>query len=121
MADVTIWHNPNCTSSKTAMTLAAGSGVDVEERRYLKDSPSRAELLDVLAILEDPAADLVRKDQRFAELGLDPADYTTAEEVATLLAEEPRLIQRPVLIRGDRAVIGRPRERAEAFLRGDDT
>jgi arsenate reductase len=118
MADVTIWHNPNCTSSKTAMTLAADTGVDVDERRYLKDSPSRDELLALLAILEDPPADLVRKDQRFGELGLDAGDYTTADEVATLLAGEPRLIQRPVLIRGGRAVIGRPRERAEAFLRG---
>ena len=118
MADLTIWHNPNCSSSRTAMALAADSGIDVGERRYLKDAPSRDELAALLAILEDPPADLVRKDQRFEELGLDPADYTTADAVATLLADEPRLIQRPVLIRGDRGVIGRPKERAEAFLRG---
>jgi arsenate reductase len=118
MADTTIWHNPGCSTSRHAMDTAAALGVEIAERRYLSDSPDRAELLALMEILDDPPADLVRKDQRFQSLGLDEADYRTAEQVADLLASEPRLIQRPVLIRGDRAIIGRPKDRAEEFLAG---
>ena len=68
--------------------------------------------------LEDPPADLVRKDPYFKDLGLDAADYTTPEAVADLLVEHPRLMQRPVLVRGDRAIIGRPKDRCRRFLAG---
>jgi len=53
---------------------------------------------------------MVRKDSHFKELGLDAADYTTAETVLDLLMEHPKLMQRPILVRGDKAVIGRPSE-----------
>jgi len=118
MADTTIWHNPACSTSRHAMDTASDLGVDVDERRYLSDSPDRTELLALMEILVDPPADLVRKDQRFASMGLDPDDYRTPEQVADLLVSEPRLIQRPVLIRGDTAIIGRPKDRAQAFLAG---
>jgi arsenate reductase len=59
---------------------------------------------------------LVRKDPFFASLGLAAADYTTPQAVADLLVEHPRLMQRPVLVRGDRAIIGRPKDRVDAFL-----
>jgi arsenate reductase len=61
-------------------------------------------------------ADLVRKDSRFQTLGLDPADYTEADAVVDLLVREPALLQRPVIIRGRRAIIGRPKDRVRAFL-----
>jgi arsenate reductase len=69
-----------------------------------------------VAILEDPVEDLVRKDSQFARLGLDEADYRTPEAVAELLARYPRLMQRPVLVAGDRAIIGRPKGRVAHFL-----
>ena len=68
--------------------------------------------------VEDPPADLVRKDGFFADQGLDAADYTSPEAVADLLVAHPRLMQRPVLVRGDRAIIGRPKDRVPAFLAG---
>ena len=76
----------------------------------------RAALLALLGKLEDPPADLVRKDPFFGQLGLDADDYTTPDAVADLLVEHPRLMQRPVLIKGDRAIIGRPKDRVRAFL-----
>jgi arsenate reductase len=58
----------------------------------------------------------VRKDSQFAKLGLDAADYTTAEPVIELLLQRPRLMQRPVIERGNRAIIGRPKDRVTSFL-----
>ena len=84
--------------------------------QYLKKPLTRDELLDLIDKLEDPAAELVRKDGFFKDLGLSADDYTTPEAVADLLVEHPRLMQRPVLVRGDRAIIGRPRDRVAKFL-----
>lgn len=113
---ITIWHNPNCSTSKHALARAEALGVEVDVRPYLKRPPSRAELVDVLAKLDSPPSDLVRRDARFAQLGLSDADVATPEQVADVLAETPALIQRPVLIAGDRAVIGRPKDIVDPFL-----
>jgi arsenate reductase (glutaredoxin) len=118
VAALTILHNPRCSTSRHAMDAVEAAGADAEVVQYLKTPLDRAALLDLLAKLEDPPADLVRKDGHFAELGLDAADYTTPESVADLLIEHPRLMQRPVLVRGDRAIIGRPKDRVPAFLEG---
>ena len=59
-----------------------------------------------------------RKDGFFKDQGLDADDYTTPEAVADLLVEHPRLMQRPVLVKGDRAIIGRPKDRVAAFIAG---
>ena len=116
---VTIWHNPNCSTSKHALETAKGLGVDVDVRQYLKRSPTRDELAAVLDTLEDEPSALVRKDRRFADLGLSDADVATAEQVADVLAANPALIQRPVLIDGARAIIGRPKDRVAPFLQGE--
>jgi arsenate reductase (glutaredoxin) len=116
MSDVTLLHNPNCSTSKSAVEVAKGSGKDVEVVQYLKQPLDKAQLLDLIGKLEDPPADLVRKDPYFKEQGLNADDYVTAEAVADLLVEHPRLMQRPVLVRGDRAIIGRPKDRVPAFL-----
>lgn len=67
-------------------------------------------------MLDGPVADLVRKDKRFKELKLDPANYTDKKSVVALLLEHPELMQRPIVIRGKRAVIARPPEKLEALL-----
>lgn len=116
MADVTVFHNQNCSTSRHALDVLGEAGVDAEVVKYLSTPLDHAGLLDLMAKLEDPPADLVRKDGHFAELGLDAADYTTPEAVARLLVEHPRLMQRPVLVKGDRAIIGRPKDRVEPFI-----
>lgn len=83
---------------------------------YLKVRPDRATLERLVAILEDPVEDLVRKDSQFAKLGLDEADFRTPEAVVDLLERYPRLMQRPLLVIGDRAIIGRPKTRVASFL-----
>jgi arsenate reductase len=116
MSDLTVLHNPNCSTSRSALDEVKAAGAEAEVVQYLKTPLDRAQLLELLGKLEDPPADLVRKDGFFKEQGLSAADYVTAEAVANLLVEHPRLMQRPVLVKGERAIIGRPKDRVPAFL-----
>ena len=82
----------------------------------MKTPLDRATLERFLKLLAGPPGDLVRKDKRFKELGLREADYVTREQVVALLLEHPELMERPVVVRGQRAVIARPAERVEELL-----
>jgi arsenate reductase (glutaredoxin) len=114
--DVTILHNKNCSTSRHAMDALTQEGVDAEVVEYLKTPLDRPALEDLIDKLDDPVPDLVRKDPYFKQLGLSADDYTTPDAVIDLLLEHPRLLQRPILIKGDRAIIGRPKDRVPAFL-----
>jgi arsenate reductase len=118
MADVLIFHNPNCSTSRHAVEVAEQLGVSFDERRYLLKAqrPSRPEILELLRRLEDPATDLVRRDAVFKRLELTDADVATPEQVADVLSAHPELLQRPVLVKGDKAIIGRPKDRVAPFL-----
>lgn len=83
---------------------------------YLKNKPTRETLEHIVSVLEDPVADLVRKDSQFRKLELDEADYVEAGPVIDLLVAKPRLLQRPIVVRGDKAIVGRPKERIRALL-----
>jgi arsenate reductase (glutaredoxin) len=96
--------------------LLRARGVEFDAVEYLKHPLGRATLERLVGILDAAPADLVRKDRRFEELGLNSAQYATAEAVVALLLEHPELMQRPIVIVGDRAVIARPPERALALL-----
>lgn len=109
MSDIRLLHNPKCSKSRQALELLTERGVEPEVVRYLDTPPDRATLELVAGQLDDPAR-LVRKDPHFKELGLSTGDYTDAASVVDLLVEHPRLMERPVAIRGDRAVLGRPPE-----------
>jgi arsenate reductase len=111
-----LYHNPRCSKSRALLARLEERGADVEIVEYLAHPPTRADLERLLAALPDPPGALVRNDKRFAELGLDPGDYTTAEEVIGLLLAHPDLMQRPILIAGGKAAIGRPAEQALALL-----
>jgi arsenate reductase len=90
--------------------------VEFDIIEYLKNHPSRETLEKIVDMLEVPVADLVRKDKRFKELGLNPADYAQKKAVVALLLEHPELMQRPIVIRGKRAIIARPPEKLTALL-----
>jgi arsenate reductase len=118
MAAITIFHDPNCSSSRAATESAEELGIDVDIRRYkLKaQRPSLEELTGLLAILEDEPTALVRRDATFTRLGLTDADVRTAEQVAEVLAAHPEMLQRPLLVADGAAVIGRPKDRIAPFL-----
>lgn len=116
MADVLVYHNPVCSKSRGALEILRDRGVDAEVVEYLKSPPDRATLERILDHIPDAPAELVRKDDRFKSLGLDPAAYETREQVIELLLEHPELMQRPVVFLGDRAVIARPSEKVLDLL-----
>jgi arsenate reductase (glutaredoxin) len=90
--------------------------VEFDIIEYLKDPPARERLEKIIEMLDVPVADLLRRDKRFKELGLNPADYADKKTVVTLLLKHPELMQRPIVIRGKRAIIARPPEKLEALL-----
>lgn len=106
-----LYHNPLCSKSRQAKALLDERGVNYQCIEYLKTPPDRDTLAAALAALEAPPASLVRTgDAAFAESGRS-ADDLDADTVARLLAHQPALMQRPLAVAGDRAVIGRPPER----------
>ena len=82
----------------------------------MKDKPTRETLEHLVSILEDPVTNLVRRDSQFKKLGMSDADVATAEQVIDVLLEKPRLMQRPIVVVGERAIIGRPKGRVAELL-----
>jgi arsenate reductase len=110
MKKVTFYHNPSCGNSRGALKLMREREIDFDTIEYLKTPPDRTTLEGIVAMLDTPPAELVRKDRRFEELGLKAANYVSAEAVVALLLKHPELMQRPVIVKGGKAVIARPPE-----------
>jgi len=116
METVRIYHNPACGKSRGALALIEERGLKHDVIEYLKAPLDRATLAHFLDLLQGPPAALVRKDKRFKELGLAETDYQTKEQVLDVLMRHPELMERPVVIRGERAVIARPSEKVLDIL-----
>ena len=111
----TIWHNPKCSKSREALKLLEEKGEKFEVVKYLEEAPSRNEIVELLKKLGVSARELMRtKEDLYKELGLAKVD--DEEKLIDALTEHPRLIERPILIEGNRAVIGRPVEKVIEFL-----
>ena len=104
-----IWYNPQCSKCIGADELLAAYGVPAHHVHYLDDPPARSEILRVLGLLgaANPIELMRTSEPRFAELGLADA---TVDELVDAMARYPELIQRPVVIWADRAIIARPPE-----------
>ncbi len=116
MAPLRLYHNPGCSKSRGALEILQQRGVAFEIVDYLKEPLDREAIAQLAALLPDPPGDLVRRDGNFERLGLDASGYQTLEPVIQLLLEHPELMQRPILVAGDRALICRPPERALELL-----
>ena len=106
---VVIWHNPSCSKSRQALALLEERGLEPTVRKYLEDPPTAEELRAVLKKMgtEDPHALVRKREKLYGELGVDEL---SASEVITTMAENPKLIERPVVITSKGARIGRPTE-----------
>ncbi len=91
-------------------------GVEFDVIEYLKTPLDRAGFERIMNLLSNPPADLVRKDKNFEALGLDANNYVTREAVIDLLLQHPVLMQRPVIIKGQKAVLARPSEKVLELL-----
>lgn len=99
------------------MAVAEELKVDHDVVLYMKEPPDRAALEKIVAGLEDPVEDLVRKDSRFKKLELNEDDYVgNPDAVVDLLVEQKALLQRPIVVKGKKAIIGRPKGRIAEFL-----
>jgi len=116
VAKAKVLHNPACGTSRRLLADLADRGVEVEVIEYIKTPLDASQLKALLAQLDGDLSEVVRKDKRFGELGLDKNDYVTAASISKLLVEHPELMQRPILQLGSKAVIARPIERGIEFL-----
>lgn len=116
MEKVTIYHNPACGKSRGALEILRERGLNCDIVEYLKQPLDRPTLERFVDLLPGAPAELVRKDKRFKELGLNESDYVTREQVVAVLLKHPELMERPVVIRGKRAVIARPSEKVAEIL-----
>jgi arsenate reductase len=96
--------------------IAEELGVDAEIVQYSKNPPDEATLRAIIAKLEDPPTDLVRRDSLWKKLGLTDADAETPDQVVALLTKHKMLLQRPVVVTGSAAIVGRPKERVRELL-----
>jgi len=108
---LTVYHNPRCSKSRGAVEILEERGADFAVVEYLKAPLSRVDLERIVDALPGEPGALVRRDQRFTELGLDPARLATAAEVVDVLLAHPELMERPVVVADDgRTLICRPSE-----------
>lgn len=114
---VTIWHNPRCSKSRQTLDLLKSKGVEPKIREYLKEPPSKAEVEKLLDQVGGDAKELIRDGEaEFKTLKLKKADLSRADIVKAIVAH-PVLLQRPVVVKGARAAIGRPPEAVLAVLK----
>lgn len=116
MAPLVIYFNPHCSKCRFALQSLESAQVPSEVVRYLERPLDRSQLTRLVDQLEDAPADLVRRDRKFAELGLNPKDYQSKQEVVSLLLEHPELMQRPVIVRDCSAAIARAPEVVAQYL-----
>lgn len=111
-----IWHNPRCSKSRQTLKLIEESGCAFEQRLYLQEPPSVKEIQSVLKQLGLNARDILRKsEEAYKNLGLK--DTTISEKaLIQFMQSHPQLIERPIVIKGNKAVIGRPPESVEVLL-----
>jgi arsenate reductase (glutaredoxin) len=114
---LTIWHNPRCGKSRQALELLRSKGVEPTIREYLKDPPSKVEIEKLIDLVGgDPSALIRDGEPEFKALKKKKSDLGKAD-IAKAIAAHPILLQRPVVVAGSRAAIGRPPEAVLPLLK----
>ena len=112
----TIYHNPRCSKSRASLEMLEEKGVNPTIIKYLDTPPNKQELAEILGKLGLQAEQIVRKGEAlFSELGLNDKTLSN-EEWIEILAQNPKLIERPIVVNGNKAAIGRPIERVIDIL-----
>jgi arsenate reductase len=113
---ITIYHNPRCTKSRQTLALIEEAGVKPRVVLYLDTPPTEAELDRILKMLDLGPTELMRKNESiYAELGLAGKTLSRREAIK-LMVENPRLIERPIVVKGNKAILGRPPENVRVLL-----
>ncbi len=116
MKKLQIYHNPRCSKSRAGLALLEEQGINPEVVKYLDTPPTVEELTALLQKLDMKPRELMRtKETIYKELGLK--DVTDEQTLIKAMAAHPKLIERPIVVKGDKAVIGRPLENIEVLLK----
>ncbi|MGB0914473.1 MAG: arsenate reductase (glutaredoxin) [Crocinitomicaceae bacterium] len=105
----TVYHNPRCSKSRMAMEYLNDAGKDVQVVEYLKENPTKDEIVSILKKLNLPAQSIIRKSEPAFKENFKGQDLTEGQWVDAMV-RFPKLIERPIVIRGDKAVVARPTE-----------
>ncbi len=116
MEKVIIWHNPRCRKSREGLKYLQEKGVEPEVFDYMKQGINPEALVEIIRKSGQPLSEFMRTNEKeFRELGLK-GKTVTPEEFAQIAAQHPRLLQRPIVIKGNKAVVARPPERVDEIL-----
>lgn len=116
MQEVTIWHNPRCSKSREAISILEERNCKSNIIKYLDTKPNKKEIKAVLKMLGISARELMRtKEDIYKELGLK--DVTDEDKLIQAMAEHQKLIERPIIIKDSKAIIGRPSSLIAEFLK----
>ena len=116
MQDIQIWHNPKCSKSRAEIDLLQSKNIDANIVKYLETTPSKEQLKDVLKKLNMNASQLLRTGEDiYKELNLNQIE--DENELIDIMVKNPILIERPIIIRGENAVIARPIENLSELLK----
>ncbi len=112
MTKATIYHNSRCSKSRATLQILNDNNIDVQEIYYLETPPTEEELDKIVTMLNIEAISLIRTGEKtFKELGLSKKDNKTNQKWITIMVNNPILIERPIVIANNKAVIGRPPEK----------
>jgi arsenate reductase len=106
---ITIYHNPRCSKSRQTLELLNSRGIQADIRLYLEQHLNAVELLDLLAMLNMSAEQLVRKSELYFKDNLR-GKTLTQDQLIKAMIDNPKLIERPIVVAGNKAAIGRPPE-----------
>ncbi len=112
---ITIYHNPRCGKSREGLQLVEASGTEFEIVKYLNDVPSESELKAILKKLGMQPIELIRTKEAIWKENFKGKEFTD-DELVTIMVENPKLIERPIVVNGDKAVVGRPPENIKDIL-----
>ncbi len=112
---IKIYHNPRCQKSRLALKMIENSGDDFEVIKYLENPPSESELREILRYLNLKPENLIRKNERIWKENYKNK-ILSDEDLIQIMLTNPKLIERPIVIKGNKAVIGRPPENVESIL-----
>ncbi len=110
-----IYHNPRCSKSRQTLELIRDAGIEPEVIEYLKTIPTTEELKDILMKLNLNAADILRKGETAYKEIIKGKEFGE-EELIQIMIENPKLIERPIVVRGNKAVLGRPPENVKVLF-----
>ncbi|EGV44756.1 arsenate reductase (glutaredoxin) [Bizionia argentinensis JUB59] len=112
---ITIYHNNRCSKSRSGLEIVENSGKPFEVKKYLEDVPSEEELKNIISLLKIEPIELVRKNEVIWKENYKGKVLSDAEIISAMI-QNPKLIERPIVVNGNQAIIGRPQEKILEIL-----